>query len=120
MIKSEKLTILEGANDNIPDENSFYAAKKICNYISNLGGNDVLILVISGGGSALLPFPLPPIGLSEKTEFIKSLSRAGKSKERIPILNLKENLFSRSYNRRNEYHPEETLGRQGREIGTNV
>jgi len=38
-----------------------------------------LIVLISGGGSALLPAPIDPITLDEKLQVIKNLSNAGAS-----------------------------------------
>ncbi|XP_068244564.1 glycerate kinase [Palaemon carinicauda] len=71
------IEILEGAKNNIPDGNAFKSAEKICSLVQNLSEEDLLIVLISGGGSALLPYPLPPTTLAEKQDVVKSLSRAG-------------------------------------------
>ena len=71
------IVIMEGAKDNIPDEDAFSAAKEISSFIQRLGEKDILIVLISGGGSALLPYPLPPVTMGEKQTVVKSLSRAG-------------------------------------------
>lgn len=75
--ENSSIEILEGAKDNIPDDASFSATKRIVSLIQTLKEQDLLLVLISGGGSALLPFPAPPITLSEKIEIIKSLSCAG-------------------------------------------
>lgn len=71
------MKIYEGAADNFPDENSHHAAKEIKKLVENLTENDILFVLISGGGSALLPLPIHPITLEEKTSLIKNLSRSG-------------------------------------------
>nr|XP_045600736.1 glycerate kinase-like [Procambarus clarkii]XP_045600738.1 glycerate kinase-like [Procambarus clarkii]XP_045600739.1 glycerate kinase-like [Procambarus clarkii]XP_045600740.1 glycerate kinase-like [Procambarus clarkii]XP_045600741.1 glycerate kinase-like [Procambarus clarkii]XP_045600742.1 glycerate kinase-like [Procambarus clarkii] len=73
------IEILEGAKENIPDEASFAASKKIVSLVKELGKQDLLLVLISGGGSALLPYPVPPLTLDEKSEMIRSLSHAGAS-----------------------------------------
>jgi glycerate 2-kinase len=43
------------------------------------GPDDLLIVLITGGGSALFPYPKPPLTLQEKSALIKELSRQGAS-----------------------------------------
>jgi glycerate kinase len=71
------LKILEGAKNNLPDQNAEEAARRIKQLVQNLGSSDLLIVLISGGGSALLPLPLPPITLEEKCQLVKLLTAAG-------------------------------------------
>lgn len=71
------LEIIEGAKNNLPDKNANETAHKIKNLVQNLNSNDLLIVLISGGGSALLPLPLPSITLEEKSFVIKLLATAG-------------------------------------------
>lgn len=40
---------MEGARNNIPDNDSFKAAKNIVNLVSKLHEKDILIALISGG-----------------------------------------------------------------------
>lgn len=72
-----KLQIVEGAENNLPDENSLAASRKIEALVRSLNDSCLLIVLISGGGSALLPAPISPLTLSEKLETIKLLSSAG-------------------------------------------
>lgn len=67
----------EGAENNIPDVNSENATKKIMNLVKSLDENSILIVLLSGGGSALLPAPLPPVTLDEKSNLIKKLANSG-------------------------------------------
>lgn len=71
------MTILEGAAGNIPDEAARRAASAIKNRALQLTADDFLLVLITGGGSALLPLPIEPITLREKSSLIKQLSRAG-------------------------------------------
>ncbi len=54
------------ASHPVPDENGLTAAKRLVETISGLSENDLVIALICGGGSALLP--APPEGLSLQDE----------------------------------------------------
>lgn len=75
--KGNKLIYKEGAEGNLPDKAAEYSAKCIAELASKLSKDDILIVLISGGGSALLPFPKAPITLEEKCLLIKQLSIRG-------------------------------------------
>ncbi|XP_063369099.1 glycerate kinase [Cydia amplana] len=74
---SEILTYFEGAKNNLPDTNAENTARKVKDLVTKLGHNDMLLVLISGGGSALLPLSKKPITLEEKTTLIKKLGNAG-------------------------------------------
>ncbi|CAG4978883.1 unnamed protein product [Colias eurytheme] len=71
------LTYLEGAKNNLPDKEAEYTSLKIKTLVSSLTEKDFLLVLLSGGGSALLPLPKTPITLEEKTELVKKLANAG-------------------------------------------
>ncbi|XP_038219650.1 glycerate kinase [Zerene cesonia] len=71
------LTYLEGAKNNLPDKEAEYASIQIKTLVTSLTENDFLLVLISGGGSALLPLPKKPITLEEKTKLTKKLAYAG-------------------------------------------
>lgn len=75
--KHGKIFYLEGAEHNLPDAKAVTTATKIRDLVTELGSDDILLVLISGGGSALLPLPKPPITLDEKTSLIKKLANAG-------------------------------------------
>lgn len=68
------IEVHEGAVNNLPDEAAHATAMKILNFVQSLDENDVLLVAISGGGSALIPAPAPPITLDEKRKLIKALA----------------------------------------------
>ncbi|XP_076357489.1 glycerate kinase isoform X2 [Tachypleus tridentatus] len=72
-----KILVLEGARHNLPDKNSSAAADCIISLVKKLKATDILLVLISGGGSALFPAPVPPITLDEKIAVIKLLSIRG-------------------------------------------
>lgn len=71
------IKVFEGGKDNLPDEDSLKAAKCIKNLAEKLKLGDIMIVLISGGGSALIPYPLPPITIEEKISTIRMIANAG-------------------------------------------
>lgn len=60
-----------------PDERGVEAARKVEDLAASLGGGDLLLALISGGASALLADPIPPIGLEDLKKLTVSLLRSG-------------------------------------------
>ncbi|KAK7915908.1 hypothetical protein WMY93_011669 [Mugilogobius chulae] len=71
------IEVIEGAKHNLPDGDAQKAAEKIMLLASGLTKEDLLLVLISGGGSALLPSPVPPISLQEKLDVTRKLAGAG-------------------------------------------
>ena len=63
----------------VPDERGFSGARRIAELCSEAGEGDLVICLFSGGASALMPFPAPPISLAEKRETTKLLLACGAS-----------------------------------------
>ncbi len=61
----------------IPDRNGVLGAQRITGIASQAGRDDLLLCLISGGASALLPLPAPPVTLEEKQETTRLLLRCG-------------------------------------------
>jgi glycerate 2-kinase len=71
------------AGVNEPTAEGVHGAEKILDIVSSLGPRDVCICLISGGGSALMPAPLPGISLAEKQAITRHLSAAGANIEEL-------------------------------------
>ena len=55
-----------GASHPLPDLAGFQAAKRIAEITKNAKSNELVLVLISGGGSALIPYPVDSITLDEK------------------------------------------------------
>lgn len=67
------------AGHPIPDAQGQHGANEILNLIKKAGEKDLVICLISGGGSALLPLPVEKISLKDKQENIRVLLSCGAS-----------------------------------------
>lgn len=81
VIKNSKICIMEAAKNNIPDQAAVKNTDCIINTITNLKDDDILFVLISGGGSALLCSPNVP--LQDKIVTINLLSSHGASIEQL-------------------------------------
>jgi glycerate 2-kinase len=61
----------------VPDRNGEVGATRIAEIASQAGENDLVVCVISGGASALMPLPAPPVTLDEKQETTRLLLECG-------------------------------------------
>lgn len=76
LLPLKKTEIIE-AGHPIPDQNGYEGAKRIQGLLKESGPKDLVIFLLSGGGSALLPFPAEGIGLKEKQEVTQLLLDCG-------------------------------------------
>ncbi|XP_051568258.1 glycerate kinase [Myxocyprinus asiaticus] len=74
---NSRITVMEGAKHNLPDADAQRSAECIRELASGLTEKDLLLVLISGGGSALLPAPAPPMSLLEKQDVTRQLAAAG-------------------------------------------
>ncbi|MBB3231487.1 glycerate kinase type-2 family protein [Halomonas stenophila] len=70
------IEVLE-ASHPMPDDLSEKAARRMLEAVEDLGEDDLVIALISGGGSALMTLPAPGIRLAEKQAINKALLRSG-------------------------------------------
>lgn len=75
-VETSHIKIVEAAHP-VPDEAGEQAAKDILRHVQDLTADDLVLCLISGGGSALLSLPAPGITAEEKREINKSLLRSG-------------------------------------------
>ena len=73
---SEKLETLFAAHPE-PDERGVEAARRVEELARSLGEGDLLLALISGGASALLADPAPPIELADLKQLTGALLRSG-------------------------------------------
>ena len=62
---------------NEPTEEGVAGARRILDIVESLSADDLSIVLISGGGSALLPSPIPPVTLQDKQAVTRFLMHAG-------------------------------------------
>jgi hydroxypyruvate reductase len=77
--------IIEGGHP-IPDERSLDAGKKIEEFVSSLGADDLLICLISGGGSALVTSPVEGVSLQDMQSLTASLLECGAQIDEMNLL----------------------------------
>ncbi len=65
------------AGHPVPDEKGLEAAREVEALARDAGANDLVVLLLSGGGSALLPAPVEAISLAEKQAATHALLRCG-------------------------------------------
>ncbi|MGQ9856546.1 MAG: glycerate kinase type-2 family protein [Fervidobacterium sp.] len=65
------------AGHPIPDENTLTATKRALELTSNLSGNDIVLFLVSGGGSALFELPQEGIALEEIQNLTQQLLKSG-------------------------------------------
>jgi len=63
----------------LPDPSGVTGARRIAKLASQAGPDDLVICLISGGASALLPAPAPPLTLEEKQQTTRLLLACGAS-----------------------------------------
>ena len=65
------------AGRNEPTAAGVAGCEKILEQVASLTERDLCVVLISGGGSALMPAPVPEISLMDKQEVTRTLSAAG-------------------------------------------
>jgi glycerate 2-kinase len=68
---------------NEPTEEGVYGARKMTELIESATPDDLILALISGGGSALAPLPIPEITLNEKALVTRLLSGSGANIEEL-------------------------------------
>ncbi|MBS0442028.1 MAG: glycerate kinase [Proteobacteria bacterium] len=71
-----RIEVVEAAHP-VPDEAGRRAAQRIAQLAQGLTADDLVLCLISGGGSALLSLPAPGISLEEKQAINKALLKSG-------------------------------------------
>ena len=75
-VPCRRIEIVEAAHP-VPDLAGRNAAQRILQSVQGLTADDLVLCLISGGGSALLVLPAPGIGFEDKQEVNRALLRSG-------------------------------------------
>ncbi len=74
--KLDRIDVVE-ASHPVPDEAGRRAAQRIFDMVHGLGPDDLVLCLISGGGSSLLSLPAPGVTLADKQAINRALLRSG-------------------------------------------
>ncbi|KRD68144.1 glycerate kinase [Ensifer sp. Root278] len=72
----EKIEVLE-ASHPLPDENGLLASKRLLTEVTGLTEDDLVVALVCGGGSALLPSPPPGLALEDEIAVNRALLASG-------------------------------------------
>ena len=75
-VPCQRIEIIEAAHP-VPDAAGLAASERILQAVQNLRSEDLVLCLISGGGSALLVRPLPGLTLEDKQAVNRALLRSG-------------------------------------------
>ena len=78
VVPTRQIVVAE-AGHPIPDRAGQRAAARLCAMATELSRRDLLIVLLSGGASSLLPAPVPGITLADKQKTTQELLRCGAS-----------------------------------------
>ncbi|QDL92328.1 glycerate kinase [Paroceanicella profunda] len=77
---------IASASHPVPDEAGAAAAARMMELVAGLGPDDLVIALISGGGSALMPLPAPGLTLADKQAVNRALLACGASIDEMNCL----------------------------------
>ena len=72
----ERIEVVEAAHP-VPDKAGLEAARRLLAAVNGLTADDLVVALISGGGSALLPLPAPGLTLDDEIEVNEALLASG-------------------------------------------
>lgn len=75
-VPCSRIEIVQAAHP-VPDDAGLAAAQGMLQLVSGLGEDDLVISLVSGGGSSLLPLPLAGITLDDKQRINRALLKSG-------------------------------------------
>ncbi len=75
-VPTKSIEVME-ASHPVPDANSERAARRMLEAVAGLGPDDLVIALISGGGSALMALPAPGLTLADKQALNRALLASG-------------------------------------------
>ncbi len=84
-LPTKRMAVLE-AGHPIPDRAGLHATQRLLSLVKNLSPRDLLLVLLSGGASSLLPAPVPGVTLTDKQRTTRLLLRSGATINEINIV----------------------------------
>ena len=84
-VKCRNIEVVEAAHP-LPDENGFLASRKIFAALQDLTVDDLVVALVCGGGSALLPAPPERLNLQDEIDLNKVLLSSGISISKMNLI----------------------------------
>jgi len=75
-VPTRRIEVIE-ASHPVPDANSEFGARRLLERVQGLRADDLVLALISGGGSALLALPAPGLTLADKQAINRALLASG-------------------------------------------
>lgn len=75
--KNRSLIAVTEASHPIPDDSGLQGTRRIVSVLKQARENDLVFVLLSGGGSSLMPLPAPGLRLSDKQDITNRLLRSG-------------------------------------------
>ena len=75
-VQTQRIEVVEAAHP-VPDEAGRKAAERMLKMVQGLSADDLVLFLVSGGGSALLSLPAPGLTLADKQAINKALLKSG-------------------------------------------
>lgn len=82
---TQRISVIE-ASHPIPDEQGERASRTMLTLVESLGADDLLLCLLSGGGSSLLALPIDGVSLADLREVTHQLLRSGANIQNINIV----------------------------------
>ena len=84
-LPTKRITVIE-AGHPVPDRAGLKAAKQLRARVAGLGPRDLLIVLLSGGASSLIPAPVDGVSLADKQKLTQLLLRSGATIREINVV----------------------------------
>ncbi len=75
-VPTKRIEVVEAAHP-VPDEAGRHGAERMLKMVQGLSADDLVLFLVSGGGSALLSLPAPGLTLADKQAINKALLKSG-------------------------------------------
>ncbi|MDP3090097.1 MAG: glycerate kinase [Nitrospira sp.] len=84
-LPTKRITVIE-AGHPVPDRAGLEAAEQLRARVAEVGARDLLIVLLSGGASSLIPAPVEGVSLADKQTITQLLLRSGATIQEINVV----------------------------------